>query len=125
MKNLKSILMLVFLSAGMLLQAYANPAEREGGMKLKNKVALVTGAASGNGRAIASLLRQNSSRKRGAASGNGRAIASLFAKEGAKIVIADINADGANAFARELSERGFDAIAVHADECLKRHRQSY
>lgn len=42
-------------------------------MKLKNKVSLVTGAASGNGKAIASL----------------------FVKEGAKIVIADINADGA------------------------------
>lgn len=103
MRNLKSILMLVFLSAGLLLQAYANPAERESGMELKNKVALVTGAASGNGKAIASL----------------------FAKEGAKIVIADINADGANAFARELSARGFDAIAVHADECLMRRRQSY
>ncbi len=57
----------------MLLQAYANPTEKGSCMKLKNKVALVTGAASGNGKAIASL----------------------FVKEGAKIVIADINADGA------------------------------
>lgn len=93
MKNIKSMLTLVFLFTGLLFQAYANPTEQENGMKLKNKVALVTGAASGNGKAIASL----------------------FAKEGAKIVIADINADGANAFARELSERGFDAVAVHAD----------
>ena len=93
MKNPKNILTLVFLFTGLLFQAYANPTGKENGMRLKDKVALVTGAASGNGRAIASL----------------------FAKEGAKIVVVDINADGADALARNLSEQGFDAVAVHAD----------
>jgi 3-oxoacyl-[acyl-carrier protein] reductase len=55
-------------------------------MKLANKVAIVTGAASGFGKAIAET----------------------FAKEGAKVVIADINGQGA----REVAQ-GIGASAAH------------
>src|SRR5215469_10854373 len=50
------------------------------GMKLENRVAIVTGAASGIGKDIATL----------------------FAKEGARVVIADLNQKGADAVAAEL-----------------------
>jgi 3-hydroxybutyrate dehydrogenase len=49
-------------------------------MLLENKVAIVTGAASGIGKEIAAL----------------------FAREGAKVVIADLNQKGADAVADEL-----------------------
>jgi 3-hydroxybutyrate dehydrogenase len=49
-------------------------------MQLKDKVAIVTGAASGIGKEIASL----------------------FARQGAKVTIADLNAKGAEAVAAEL-----------------------
>jgi 3-hydroxybutyrate dehydrogenase len=49
-------------------------------MRLENKVAIVTGAASGIGKEIAAL----------------------FAREGASVVIADLNQSGADAVAREL-----------------------
>jgi 3-hydroxybutyrate dehydrogenase len=49
-------------------------------MRLKNKVAIVTGAASGIGKEIAST----------------------FAREGAKVAIADLNLDAATATAKEL-----------------------
>jgi 3-hydroxybutyrate dehydrogenase len=49
-------------------------------MRLENKVAVITGAASGIGKEIAIV----------------------FAQEGAKIVIADLNQDGADAVAKEL-----------------------
>jgi 3-oxoacyl-[acyl-carrier protein] reductase len=58
--------------------------------RLENKVAVVTGAASGFGEGMA---------KR-------------FAKEGAKIVVADLNGDGAARVAREI---GAEAIAVTVD----------
>jgi NAD(P)-dependent dehydrogenase (short-subunit alcohol dehydrogenase family) len=62
-------------------------------MKLKNKVAVVTGAASGMGKAIVEL----------------------FAKEGAKVIVADINFDGAKTVVAKIVEAGGIASAVLAD----------
>lgn len=59
-------------------------------MKLQDKVAIITGGASGFGHAIANL----------------------YAREGAKVVVADINGAGADDAAREISN---SAIAVRAD----------
>ena len=62
-------------------------------MRLKDKVAVVTGAASGIGKEIA--------RK--------------FTDEGAKVVIADLNQQGADAAAKELDASGKRAIGVAMD----------
>ena len=59
-------------------------------MRLENKIALVTGAGSGFGEGIART----------------------FAREGAKVVIADINENAARGIAAAI---GRNAIAVHAD----------
>jgi 3-hydroxybutyrate dehydrogenase len=59
-------------------------------MRLKDKVALVTGAASGIGREIAVV----------------------YHREGAKVVIADLNLDGAMTVARTLDPSGATAMAV-------------
>ena len=59
-------------------------------MRLKDKVALVTGAASGIGKEIATV----------------------YAREGAKVVIADLNIEGAEAVAKELDPTGERAIGV-------------
>lgn len=59
-------------------------------MKLKDKVALITGAASGIGKEIAIE----------------------YAKEGAKIIIADLNLEAATAAAKELNDGGGTAMAV-------------
>jgi 3-hydroxybutyrate dehydrogenase len=62
-------------------------------MRLKDKVAVVTGAASGIGKEIAIV----------------------FAREGAKIAIADLNLDAADATAKELDPTGARAIGVGMD----------
>lgn len=59
-------------------------------MRLEGKVAIVTGAASGIGKSIASL----------------------YAKEGAKVVISDINQERADAVAKEIKSTGGKAIAI-------------
>jgi len=51
----------------------------------------------------------------GAGSGIGRGIAHCFAREGAIVVINDINIQSARAVARELKTQGSQAIAVRAD----------
>jgi 3-hydroxybutyrate dehydrogenase len=62
-------------------------------MKLQDKVCIVTGAASGIGKDIAIH----------------------FAKEGGKVVIADLNKDAALATAAELTAQGLAAMAVAMD----------
>jgi NAD(P)-dependent dehydrogenase (short-subunit alcohol dehydrogenase family) len=62
-------------------------------MRLNNKVAVVTGAASGMGKAIAVL----------------------YAKEGAKVVVSDINIEAANQTVDEIKTNGGEAIAVLAN----------
>lgn len=62
-------------------------------MQLKDKVAFITGAASGIGKEIAIV----------------------YAGEGAKIVIADLNQEAAEATAAELKAAGGEAIGVGAD----------
>ena len=62
-------------------------------MKLRNKVAIVTGAASGIGKEIA--LR--------------------YAREGAKVAIADLNLQAAQAVAGEITRAGGEALALAMD----------
>lgn len=62
-------------------------------MRLKDKVALITGAASGIGKEIAII----------------------FAREGAKVAIADLDLKAAEATARELDPSGARAIGVAMD----------
>ena len=62
-------------------------------MQLKNKVAIITGAASGIGRAIATA----------------------YAAEGAKVCIADISMDAANAAADEINNNGGTAMGLAMD----------
>jgi 3-oxoacyl-[acyl-carrier protein] reductase len=65
--------------------------------KLENKVAIITGAGSGMGKAQAIL----------------------FAKEGAKIIAADINMDGLKKTVEEIKAEGGDAFAVEIDVSKK------
>jgi 3-oxoacyl-[acyl-carrier protein] reductase len=51
----------------------------------------------------------------GSASGIGRAQATIFAREGAQVVLADVNLDGINRLARELSLNGENALAVEVN----------
>jgi NAD(P)-dependent dehydrogenase (short-subunit alcohol dehydrogenase family) len=51
----------------------------------------------------------------GAGSGIGRAAARLFAREGAKLGLADVNAARAEAVTAEVADSGGDAIAIAAD----------
>jgi len=65
-------------------------------MRLDGKVALITGGASGIGQATARL----------------------FAKEGAKVVIADINDKMATETSGSIKKAGGEATFVHADMCV-------
>ncbi|CDQ20229.1 SDR family oxidoreductase [Halobacillus karajensis] len=59
-------------------------------MKLQDKVAVVTGSASGIGKSIAEL----------------------YAKEGAKVIVADLNKEGAHKVTEEITSQGGSAKAV-------------
>jgi 3(or 17)beta-hydroxysteroid dehydrogenase len=61
--------------------------------RVKGKVAIVTGAAGGLGRATALLL----------------------AKEGAKVVVSDVNEAGGKELAAEIKREGGEAIFVKHD----------
>lgn len=67
-------------------------------MRLENKVAVVTGAGRGIGKAIALAL----------------------AKEGANVVIADINIQEAELVAKEIEELGRKSLAVKTDVTIKK-----
>lgn len=62
-------------------------------MKLQDKVAIVTGAASGMGKAIAEL----------------------YASEGAKVIVADLNIDGAEIVAKAITDNNGVAKAVQVN----------
>jgi NAD(P)-dependent dehydrogenase (short-subunit alcohol dehydrogenase family) len=51
----------------------------------------------------------------GAGSGIGKAIALLYAKEGAKVVVSDINDEHGNAVVKEITDHGGTAFYVHAN----------
>jgi 3-hydroxybutyrate dehydrogenase len=53
----------------------------------------------------------------GAASGIGKEIALTFAREGAKVAIADLNNSAAEDAAAEIREKGGEAIGVAMDVC--------
>nr|WP_275040215.1 SDR family NAD(P)-dependent oxidoreductase [Oenococcus oeni] len=61
--------------------------------RLKNKVVIITGAASGMGKAIAEL----------------------FARQGAKIIAGDLNKDGVKSVVEKIKQAGGEAIAVKAN----------
>lgn len=65
--------------------------------KLAGKVAIVTGSASGMGEAIAET----------------------YAKEGAKVVLADYNEEGAKAVSERLNEAGYETLALKVDVSKK------
>lgn len=62
-------------------------------MELENKVAIITGAASGIGKSTALL----------------------FAKEGAKLVLTDIDEENGNSLADKINKDGGEAIFIEAD----------
>jgi NAD(P)-dependent dehydrogenase (short-subunit alcohol dehydrogenase family) len=68
------------------------------GTRLAGKVAIVTGAGT-----------------RGQGIGNGQACAMLYAREGAKVVAADIDIDSARVTADSIAHEGGECIVVQAD----------
>ena len=60
-------------------------------------------------------LRDKSAIITGAASGIGKDIALVFAREGAKVAIADLNRDAAEATAKEIRDSGGQAMGVTMD----------
>jgi len=62
-------------------------------MRLKNKVAIITGGSSGIGKETSIL----------------------FAKEGAKVIVSDVNDKGGNETVDRINNSGAEAVYVHAD----------
>lgn len=89
MNNKTFFLVLVFLLVLFTGQTHA----QNNGARLNNKIALVTGAASGNGKAIATL----------------------FAQENAKVVLVDINKTELDKVVASLSKQGFNVTGIEAD----------
>ncbi|AOZ94475.1 SDR family oxidoreductase [Paenibacillus crassostreae] len=71
-------------------------------MKMKDKIAVVTGAASGMGKAIAIL----------------------YAEEGAKVVVSDVNLDGAHVTVKEIKANGGTAIAIKTNVAVEEDIQN-
>jgi 3-oxoacyl-[acyl-carrier protein] reductase len=67
-------------------------------MELENKIALITGSGRGIGKGIALGM----------------------VKEGAKVIIADINPETAESTTKELKENGYEAEFVVGDICVKK-----
>jgi NAD(P)-dependent dehydrogenase (short-subunit alcohol dehydrogenase family) len=61
------------------------------------------------------LLRDKVAIVTGAASGIGKAAALTFGREGAKVMCADINAEGAEATARTIADTGGEAASIRTD----------
>ena len=77
----------------LLMESVSNSLAQVSSGRLKDKVAIVTGAASGNGKAIAVL----------------------FANEGAKVILADINGIEVRKIADTLQQNQSDVISVEVD----------
>jgi NAD(P)-dependent dehydrogenase (short-subunit alcohol dehydrogenase family) len=65
------------------------------------------------------LLRDKVALITGAASGQGRAAAQLFGAHGARVVVADVNDEGSAETVRMLEEQGAEGMALHADVSLR------
>lgn len=64
---------------------------------------------------MAGVLAGKSALVTGGASGIGRAVCLRFAREGARVAVADLDAEGAEAVARSIRDRGGDALALRVD----------
>lgn len=71
-------------------------------MKLQDKVAIITGAASGMGKQIALL----------------------YAQEGSKVVVSDLNLEGANTTVEEIQSKGGQAFAIQTNVAMEEDIQS-
>src|SRR5687768_11774557 len=68
---------------------------------------------------FAGLLADKVALITGAASGQGRAAALLFGAQGAKVVVADFNDEGAAETVKMLEEQDSEGIAIHADVSVR------
>lgn len=90
---MKKLIFLTTLFSTLVISASAQNTLTAGKMRLANKVAIITGAASGNGKAMALL----------------------FAEEGATVAVVDINGEGAAETVRKITAAGATAFAIQAD----------
>ena len=64
---------------------------------------------------VSNLLKGDTALVTGAASGIGRGIAQMFAREGARVVLSDVNADTGLEIAKTLNDEGHHTKFVHSD----------